>query len=86
MKYIVSSGYSEVYGARNLKRKVQESVEDKLADSLINSDIKSGDYITIRSTPTDNVDIHIISGDSKVKLEKEEVTVSKLGFSASVMS
>ena len=46
--YILETGYSEKYGARNLKRKVQESVEDVLADKIINEEIKAFDTVCIK--------------------------------------
>ncbi|NQX81249.1 MAG: ATP-dependent Clp protease ATP-binding subunit [Flavobacteriaceae bacterium] len=43
--YIVDKGYDEKYGARPIKRAVQKYVEDKLAEEIVNSNIKEGDSI-----------------------------------------
>ena len=45
--HIIEVGYSEKYGARNLKRKVQENVEDGLADKIINEEVKPGGSVKI---------------------------------------
>lgn len=44
--YLVAQGYSEVYGARPLKRIVTKKIEDQLARSIINDDIKYSSTIT----------------------------------------
>lgn len=43
--YILEVGYSDKYGARNLKRKVQECIEDTIADKIIDEDVKPFDNI-----------------------------------------
>jgi len=35
--FINEEGYSKEYGARNLKRKIQEQIENKLAEFLLNT-------------------------------------------------
>ncbi len=41
-KEISQIGYSEIYGARELRRVIQEQIEDQLADLIITGDLKSG--------------------------------------------
>ncbi|MFC1954614.1 ATP-dependent Clp protease ATP-binding subunit [Chloroflexota bacterium] len=45
--YIGEKGYDEVYGARPLRRVIQDLVEDKLSDSLLRAQFNSGDTIEI---------------------------------------
>lgn len=45
--HILDIGYSEKYGARNLKRKAQEFIEDALAEKIILGDICSGDTVKL---------------------------------------
>ena len=45
--FILDVGFSDKYGARNLKRKVQEHVEDKLADLIIDQVISPLDDVHI---------------------------------------
>ena len=47
IEYIAREGFSSKYGARNLKRKVQEIVEDKLADLIIDGELKPGSHIEL---------------------------------------
>lgn len=47
VSYIAEDGFSDKYGARNIKRKAQEAVEDVLADLIIDGIISCGDSIRI---------------------------------------
>ena len=40
VKYIAESGYDSEYGARNIRRKIQEMVENPLADYILSNSIK----------------------------------------------
>jgi ATP-dependent Clp protease ATP-binding subunit ClpC len=44
---VVDLGYDITFGARNLKRMIQEKVEDPLAEALLRGDIKKGDVIEV---------------------------------------
>ena len=44
-KHIVETGSDKKYGARPLRRAVQSQLEDKLAEALLNGEIKRGDYV-----------------------------------------
>ena len=44
-KYIVETGSDKKYGARPLRRAVQSQLEDKLAEALLNGEIKRGDHV-----------------------------------------
>ena len=44
---IVDRGYSERYGARNVKRVIQDLVVDYLTDKIIDGSIKEGDSIEL---------------------------------------
>lgn len=44
---LLGSGFSNKYGARNLKRRVQTLVEDELADMILTGSIQEGDKVTL---------------------------------------
>jgi len=44
-KHIVETGSDKKYGARPLRRAVQSQLEDKLAEVLLNGEIKRGDHV-----------------------------------------
>ena len=44
-KHIVETGSDTKYGARPLRRAVQSQLEDKLAEALLNGEIKRGDHV-----------------------------------------
>ena len=44
-KHIVETGTDQKYGARPLRRAVQNMLEDKLAEALLGGEIKSGDVV-----------------------------------------
>ena len=45
--YIVEKAYDKKYGARPLKRKIQDEIENRLAEDIINGRIKRGDKVII---------------------------------------
>lgn len=50
---IVEKGTDAKYGARPLRRALQTELEDKLAEAILNGEVKSGDYIeagTVKKT------------------------------------
>ena len=51
--YIVNTGYDEKYGARPLKRTLQNKVEDELAEQILDGRVKSGDNIFISCAKND---------------------------------
>ncbi|MBR2045357.1 MAG: AAA family ATPase, partial [Agathobacter sp.] len=46
-EFIVEKSFDRKYGARPLKRKIQEEIEDRLAEEIIAGQIKRGDKVTI---------------------------------------
>lgn len=45
---LIDKGYDKKYGARPLRRAIQNLVEDKLAEEILNGHIKSGDRVSLR--------------------------------------
>ena len=45
--YIVESAFDPKYGARPLRRKIQNVVEDKLAEEILSGKIKKGDCVDV---------------------------------------
>ena len=45
--YIGEKGYDEVYGARPLRRVIQEKLEDKLSDSILRGQFRAGDTAVV---------------------------------------
>ena len=45
--YIVKNGYDEKYGARPLKRTLQNKVEDELAEQILDGRLKAGNNVFI---------------------------------------
>lgn len=48
--FIFEKGYDKKYGARPLKRTIQNEIEDKLAEKILNGEVKSGGKISITVT------------------------------------
>ena len=46
-EFLAEKGYDKVYGARPLKRTIQEHIEDKLAEAILDNKVKEGDSVTI---------------------------------------
>ena len=47
LKYLIDKGYNKEYGARPLRRLIEQEVEDRIAEELLEGKIKDGDVITI---------------------------------------
>ena len=45
---LIEKGYDKKYGARPLRRTIQNLVEDRLAEEILNGRIKSGDKVSLR--------------------------------------
>lgn len=45
--FLADKGYDKIYGARPLKRTIQEHIEDKLAEAILDEKVKEGDAVTI---------------------------------------
>lgn len=45
--FLIEKGYDEKYGARPLRRTIQSRLEDKLAEEILDGNIKSGDEVDI---------------------------------------
>ena len=45
--WLGAKGYDEVFGARPLRRVIQDNIEDKLSDALLRGHFRSGDTVTV---------------------------------------
>ena len=53
-KFLAKEGYEPAYGARPLKRAIQQHVEDLIADAIITKKVKKGDTIKIIKDSKEN--------------------------------
>ena len=54
--FIAEKGYDSQFGARPLKRAIQKYLEDKLAELIIESELKPGDEIRVTYVKAENGD------------------------------
>ena len=47
MEYILEKGYDPEFGARPLRRVIEQSVEDAIAESLLSGQVKDGDKVEV---------------------------------------
>jgi ATP-dependent Clp protease ATP-binding subunit ClpB len=47
LKWLADKGYDPAYGARPLKRVIQKSVQDPLAEKILQGEIRDGDVVKI---------------------------------------
>ena len=57
---IVEEAYDKKYGARPLRRKIQDEIEDRIAEQMIKGEIKSGSHIIVT---TKNKEIVVTKAD-----------------------
>lgn len=46
-EFLIEKGYDEKYGARPLRRTIQNQLEDKLAEKILDGDVKEGDEVDV---------------------------------------
>lgn len=56
---IIKEGFDAKYGARNLRRRIQDTIEDEIADMLIDSTVKYGDTLVIDSNDDGGINVKI---------------------------
>ena len=50
LDYLVDKGYDKIYGARPLRRTIQNEIEDLIADEYLSGKIKYGDKVQLQMT------------------------------------
>ena len=63
-KYIVEKGYDEKYGARPLRRTIQNEIEDDIAEKILEGKIKEGNKVKV-SVKDGNLDFSLKRGINK---------------------
>jgi len=51
LEWLAEAGYDPVYGARPLKRVIQRSLQDKLANMLLEGSVKDGSVLRVTASP-----------------------------------
>ena len=46
-EFLIEKGYDPKYGARPLRRAIQNELEDKLAEAMLDGKVKAGDQVTV---------------------------------------
>jgi len=59
-EYLAEKGYDKTYGARPLKRTIQEQIEDELAEAILDERVKEGDHVVVSVK------------DGKIEITKQE--------------
>ena len=68
---LIKDGFDDKYGARNLRRKIQNTIEDKVADMIIESSIRSGDIVLIDGNDSMGINFKV---ENVVTIVKQEYT------------
>ncbi len=63
--YVGEKGYDETYGARPLRRVIQDMIEDRLSDDILSGDIAEGD--TVRVDYVDEEVVVTVTGHGSTK-------------------
>ncbi len=58
-EFLADKGYDPIYGARPLKRVIQQHVQNKLAKLILSGEVRGGDTITISDANNDELVINI---------------------------
>jgi ATP-dependent Clp protease ATP-binding subunit ClpC len=46
-EFLIDKGYDHKYGARPLRRTLQNEIEDNLAEAILNQEVKAGDHVKV---------------------------------------
>ena len=49
LKYLINKGYDSNFGARPLRRLIEQEIEDRIAEEMINNNVVSGSTIVIQA-------------------------------------
>lgn len=69
---IVKTGYNKKYGARNLKRELQNIVEDQVADMILSGEMKQGEHYSLSIRDS----ILTIDKTGETNMEKKELSLA----------
>ncbi len=59
--YIASSGYDPDYGARPLRRVIQDKIEDRLSEGLLAGEYKSGDTVQVSLGDQETINLTVVA-------------------------
>jgi len=54
---IITKGYDQAYGARPLRREIQNQIEDALAEQMLQGSFQAGDTVVVDVGPDGNLTI-----------------------------
>ena len=72
---LATLGYDSEFGARPLRRIIQQKVEDPLSDRVLSSEFKNGDSVLVTLDPDGEIILERTEGAKEVEAEPEEAPV-----------
>ena len=66
LQKIVAEGINEEFGARPLKRYMQETIEDMLSQKLLNDELQRGSSVTMTVDSTNNLQLLKVTNVSAI--------------------
>ena len=70
--YIVEKAYQPKYGARPLRRKIQNEIEDKLAEEILDGKVKKGSKVIV-TTKKNEITFETECSDANVKIKYKKI-------------
>jgi ATP-dependent Clp protease ATP-binding subunit ClpC len=70
--YIARVGYDPDYGARPLRRVIQDKLEDRLSEGILGGEYKSGDTVEVRLGENDQIDL-VVTNQPNLPTDKPEI-------------
>lgn len=81
VELITENGYSGKYGARNINREIQDTVEDKLSEAILSDEVLEGDAIEVDVDSNKEATIKVLSHqepkEQSVKVVKKQVDIDE---------
>jgi ATP-dependent Clp protease ATP-binding subunit ClpC len=64
---IAEAGYDSEYGARPLRRVIQDRVEDRLSEGLLSGEFKPGDTVRVIVALENRLDLEVVASDGSAQ-------------------
>ena len=77
--WIADKGYDPVYGARPLRRLIQNEIEDTLSDGILTGQFKLGSVVRITSTATEDEHLHLETVDDDLEQATADAPETEAG-------
>ncbi len=82
---LAKAGYDSEYGARPLRRVIQDRIEDRLSEGILSGEFKSGDMVSIVLGPENRLDFEVRSAAEAEPVAPADIVVTPIPLAKSLL-